>query len=65
MRDKRRPGRLVDQSRSVALAGNVGARRVWTVSMISPLGEIHPPADAPRATAVNASSGALAMEVVI
>ena len=36
-RDERRPRLLVDQSRSEALTGIIGARRACTVSMISPL----------------------------
>jgi hypothetical protein len=37
MRDERRPRLRVDQSRSEALTGIIGARRACTVSMISPL----------------------------
>jgi hypothetical protein len=35
MRDEQRPAG--DQSRSETLTGIIGARRAWTVSMISPL----------------------------
>jgi hypothetical protein len=31
------PARALDQSRSEALTGIIGARRAWTISMISPL----------------------------
>jgi hypothetical protein len=37
LRDERRARMAVIQSRSVALTGIIGARRAWTVSMISPL----------------------------
>jgi hypothetical protein len=37
LREEQRPRRAVDQSRSEALTGIIGARRAWTVSMISPL----------------------------
>ena len=37
MRDEQRPRGAGDQSRSEALTGIIGARRAWTVSMISPL----------------------------
>jgi hypothetical protein len=37
LRDERRARMAVIQSRSEALTGIIGARRAWTVSMISPL----------------------------
>src|SRR5215217_4374095 len=37
LRDDERPRRAVDQSRSEALTGIIGARRACTVSMTSPL----------------------------
>jgi hypothetical protein len=37
MRDEQRRDSAVDQSRSDVLTGVIGARRAWTVSMISAL----------------------------
>jgi hypothetical protein len=37
MRDKQRRRSAVDQSPSDALTGIIGARRAWTISMISAL----------------------------